>query len=61
MLSHNHARKNNSMCFVSILIFKLKNGFVDLFKKSAKCHWGKIGINKKYEGQKGNKKCMGQN
>jgi hypothetical protein len=33
MLSHNHARKNSSMCFVSTLIFKLKNGFVDLFKK----------------------------
>jgi hypothetical protein len=24
MLSHNHARKNSSMCFVSTLIFKLK-------------------------------------
>jgi hypothetical protein len=41
------------MCFVSTLIFKLKNGFVDLFKK-CKISWEQNLNKKKYGGQNGN-------
>ena len=36
MLSHNHARKNSSMCFVSTLIFKLKKKILLTYLKKCK-------------------------
>ena len=56
----NHARKIVPCVLCQHWFLNWKKDFVDLFKKVQKCHGGKIGINKKYEGQKGNKNVWGE-
>jgi hypothetical protein len=55
MLNHNHARKIVPCVLCQHLIFNLKKGFIDLFKR-CKMPWGKIGINKNMGGKNWNKK-----